>query len=54
MELKPMLKQKSTWAGIAGMVAALGGYFTGEMQGATAVQTIIVSLMAVFMPEFKK
>lgn len=43
------LKQKTTWTGIAGIVAALGGFFTGEISGATTVGAVIAALSIIFL-----
>ena len=42
-------KQKTTWAGIAGMVSAAGGYLTGTMDPQAAVQLFFGSLVAIFL-----
>jgi len=44
-----LLKSKTVWTGIAGLVAAIGGYFTGEMNLGVAIQTGIGSLLAIFL-----
>ena len=44
-----LLKTKTTWAGIAGIVGAAGAYFTGEIELATALQTGIGCLIAIFL-----
>lgn len=54
MELKDVKKQKSTWAGIIALVAAAGAFYTGDMTGAQAIQTAMLGLLGIFMPEFKK
>lgn len=38
-----ILKQKTTWAGIMGLITAVGGYFTGDL---TAVQALSVAITA--------
>ena len=44
-----LLKSKTAWAGVAGIVAAVGGYFTGEIELATALQTGFGCLIAIFL-----
>lgn len=44
-----MLRSKTVWTGIAGIVAAAGGYFTGEIELATAVQAGVGCLLAIFL-----
>jgi len=39
-----IFKQKTTWAGIAGLVTALSGYFTGDL---TAMQAIGIAVTAI-------
>ena len=43
-----LIKSKTVWAGIAGLMAA-GGFFTGEMDLSVAIQTGITSLLAIFL-----
>jgi len=38
-----IFKEKTTWAGIAGIIAALSGFFTGEL---SAVQAIGIGVSA--------
>ena len=44
-----LIKSKTVWTGIAGLVAAAGGFFTGEMDLGSAIQTGIISLLAIFL-----
>jgi len=46
---KQWYKQKTTWTGISGVVTGVAGFMTGTLDPASAIQTIIVSLMGVFM-----
>lgn len=46
---KNLLKTKTFWAGVAGIVAAVGGYLSGTMDANTAFQTGLGSLMAIFL-----
>jgi hypothetical protein len=47
--MNELLKTKTFWTGIAGIVAAVGGYLTGTMSPAEAIQTGIGSLVAIFL-----
>lgn len=49
MNVKTMIKTKTFWGGISGIVAAVAGVMTGTMDPGTAVQTAIGSLLAVFL-----
>ena len=51
---KPFWRQKSTWAGIAGLVGIAAAYFTGEIEAQTAIATGIPAVIAVLFPEKKK
>ncbi|MBU0907748.1 MAG: hypothetical protein KKE05_06350 [Nanoarchaeota archaeon] len=44
-----LLKSKTFWAAIAGIITAVGAYLTGEMELATAIQTGIGCLLAIFI-----
>ena len=44
-----LIKSKTVWAGIAGLITAAGGFFTEEMDPGVAIQTGIVSLPAIFL-----
>lgn len=47
--MKKWYQQKTTWAGIAGAMTAIGGYMTGEMEMAAAIQLLVLSVMGVFL-----
>lgn len=47
--MKNLLKTKTFWAGLAGILSAVGGAVTGEVSTGMAVQTGIVSLMGIFL-----
>lgn len=49
--MKTILKQKTTWAGIAGLVAALGGFLTGELSIMQAIGIVIPSMVGIFAPD---
>lgn len=49
MEAKAWYQQKTFWAGIAGLIAAATGYFTGEVGLLGASQMAIGSLIAIFL-----
>lgn len=46
-------KQKSTWVGMSGLVAAIGGFLTGSLDANSALIAAISSLGAVLFPEGK-
>jgi hypothetical protein len=47
--MNELLKSKTVWTGIAGLVAAIGGYFTGELDIGVAIQTGIACLLGIFL-----
>lgn len=47
--MNDLMKSKTVWTGIAGLVAAVGGFFTGAMDAGVAVQTGITSLIGIFL-----
>lgn len=49
--MKTIFKQKTTWAGIAGIVAALGGFLTGELSIMQALVAVIPSMVGLFAPD---
>ena len=46
--MNELLKSKTFWTGVAGAVAGIGGYFSGEMNLSAAVVTVLVSLLGIF------
>jgi hypothetical protein len=46
---KTLIKSKTTWTGIAGIIAAIGGAVTGTMDIGTAIQTGVTSILAIFL-----
>lgn len=46
---KRLLKSKTFWTGIAGMLGAVSGYFTGEIEVSSAIQIGLGSIMAIFI-----
>jgi len=48
-EPKNILKTKTFWTGIAGLLAAASGYFTGDMSTGDAVQVALTSLIGIFL-----
>ena len=46
---KPWFQQKTTWAGIAAIVTAVGGYLMGDMALVPAIQTAFGGFIAIFM-----
>jgi len=49
MKLNGILKQKTTWAGIAGLVSAATGFFTEAMTPDVSIQLAVLSLMGIFL-----
>ena len=47
--MNELLKSKTFWTGIAGLVAAAGGFFTGTIDLGTAIETGVTSLLAIFL-----
>ena len=48
MNWAALIRSKTFWAGIAGMVAAIGGVATGEMSVAQGIQTALIAVLGVF------
>jgi hypothetical protein len=48
-KVRTVLKQKTTWAGIAGLLSAVGGWYTGSIDVGTAGQIAITSLIGIFL-----
>ena len=46
---KRLLKTKTFWSGVGGLLTAGAGYYTGEMESAQAIQLAIGCIMAVFI-----
>ena len=46
---KDLLKSKTLWAAVIGIVGAVGGYATGEMNIVQAIQTAGGCLLAIFL-----
>lgn len=44
---KELLKSKTFWTGISAIIAAIGGYLTGQMGLETAIQTGIGGMAAI-------
>ena len=44
-----MLKSKTLWAGVSGVLAGIAGYFTGELEGGAALQLVVTSVLAIFL-----
>lgn len=47
--MKKWHRSKTVWTGIAGIVAAVGAYFTGDMTSADAIQTGVTALIGIFL-----
>mgnify|MGYP001616830897 FL=1 len=44
-----MITSKTFWAGVAGIITAVGGYLTGELQLAASLQLVFTSLIGIFL-----
>lgn len=44
-----MIKSKTLWGGITGLVGALAGYMTGEVELGAAINIAITSILAIFV-----
>mgnify|MGYP003640805907 FL=1 len=44
-----MLKSKTLWGGVTGIIGALAGYMTGEMELGAAINIAITSILAIFV-----
>ena len=44
-----MLKTKSFWGGITGLVGALAGWMTGEIELGSAISIATTSILAIFV-----
>ncbi len=42
-------KSKTFWAGLASIITAIGGVFTGTIDAGTAIQTGFTGLLAIFL-----
>lgn len=49
--MNKLLKSKSFWLGVGGVITAVGGYFTGAVDGATAVQGVFGALAVIFLKD---
>lgn len=44
-----LIKTKTFWAGIGGLTAAAGAFFTGEMSLPQTIQVAVTALMGIFI-----
>ena len=44
-----MIKSKTFWAGVTGLVGAISGYLTGELELGAAINVGITSALAIFV-----
>lgn len=44
-----MIKTKTFWASLSGIVTAVGAYFTGDIDLAAALQIVVTSVLALFL-----
>lgn len=47
--MKELLKSKTFWTGIAGILTAAGGYFTGDIEAQNAIQIAVAALASIFI-----
>lgn len=47
--MKKWFQQKTTWAGLAGLLTAVGGAATGQIDTSTAIQLGLTSLIGIFL-----
>ena len=48
MNWAELIRSKTFWAGVAGLIAAVGGVATGEMSTAQGIQTALIAVLGVF------
>lgn len=46
-----LLRSKTFWTAVAGIITATGAYFTGEITLATAIQSVFAALVVIFLRE---
>lgn len=44
-----LFRTKTFWAGVTGVLAAAGGYITGEMELGAAINTALTGLIGIFL-----
>lgn len=47
--MNALWKSKTVWTGITGAVAAVAGYMVGDITAGAALNTLVTSLVAVFL-----
>lgn len=47
-------RQKSTWTGVAGLIASVGGFLTGTIDPVSALSGVGASVMAILYPEGRR
>jgi hypothetical protein len=47
--IKPMLHSKTTWTGVSAITVAMGAFFMGELVLADFLQTVVISLIGIFL-----
>ena len=48
MNWATLIKSKTFWAGVSGLIAAIGGVSTGEMSIDTGIQTALIAALGIF------
>jgi len=49
MNVEVLFRSKTFWTGVTGIVAAAGGYATGEIEAGAALQTVLTALIGIFL-----
>ncbi len=49
MDVAGLLKTKTFWTGLAGLIGAVGGYLTGAIDLKTAIEAAFASLVTIFL-----
>ncbi len=44
-----MIKSKTFWAGVTGLIGAVSGYLTGDLEIGAAINVGITSVLAIFV-----
>ena len=44
-----MIKSKTFWAGVTGLIGAISGYLTGELEVGAAMNVGITSILAIYV-----
>ena len=47
--MNSLLKSKTFWAGVAAVITAVGGYSTGDLTPAAAIQVGLTGIVGIFL-----